>query len=183
MVLRYVNIIPDEYSHEITVHAHVLPFQIEDVQELEDSIEDPTQLQSAAINVQITASFPESEVFGVKLVNGRPSRAVLDVANGETEPVTVLMAGGSLVTPNTPGAPDPPVIVRNLTAQRYGVQIPAGEKQSLTYSFATELHPQDLRLNIATVLQSSEGKIYTQQVYNETVSVVEAPISFFDPQM
>jgi len=81
------------------------------------------------------------------------------------------------------GAPDPPVNLRNLTTSRYGVSIPAGERESLTYAFATEMHPQELTLSIAAVLQGASGDVYTKQVYNETVSVVEAPMSFFDPQM
>lgn len=134
--------------------------------------------------MEISASFPQSEIFGVKLVNGHGTRAVLDVSNNEPEPINVLIVGGSLTTPiDVPGAPDPPVVVRNLTAQKYGVSIPAGEKETLTYSFATELHPQDLRLSLVAVLQNTEGNVFTKMVYNETVSVVEAPLSFFDPQM
>lgn len=154
------------------------------VEEIKDDIEQPAQQQTPNLHVDISTSFPQSEIFGVKLVNGHPTRAVLDVHNQEPEAVQVLIVGGSLTTPvDVPGAPEVPVILRNLTAQRYGVSIPAGERESLTYSFATEMHPQDLRLNLAAVLQSSAGQIYTQQVYNETVSIVEAPISFFDPQM
>lgn len=82
-----------------------------------------------------------------------------------------------------PGAPDPPQILRNLTAQRFAIQIPAGEKETLTYSFATEMHPQDLTLALAAVLQDKDGLVFTNQFYNETVSVVEAPTSIFDPQM
>ncbi|KAK3111074.1 Increased recombination centers protein 22 [Teratosphaeriaceae sp. CCFEE 6253] len=124
------------------------------------------------------------EIFGVKLVNGRATRAVLDVSNHEPAPISILVVGGSLTTPiDTPGAPDPPVLLRNLTATRYNIVIPAGESETVTYSFATEMHPQDLRLSIAAVLQNSEGAIFTKAVYNETVSVVEAPLSFFDPQI
>jgi len=117
-------------------------------------------------------------------VNGRATKAVLDVSNNEPVPISVLIVGGSLTTPiDTPGAPDPPVVLRNLTAQKYAMQIPAGESETLTYAFATEMHPQDLRLSIATVLQNQEGAVFTKLAYNETVSVVEAPLSFFDPQM
>ncbi|KAL1590290.1 hypothetical protein WHR41_01024 [Cladosporium halotolerans] len=155
-----------------------------EVEEIKDDVEQPAQQQTPNLHVDISTSFPQSEIFGVKLVNGHPTRAVLDVHNQEPEAVQVLIVGGSLTTPvDVPGAPEVPVILRNLTAQRYGVSIPAGERESLTYSFATEMHPQDLRLNLAAVLQSSAGQIYTQQVYNETVSIVEAPISFFDPQI
>jgi hypothetical protein len=174
-----------------SAHYHMKPMalklthsQVENVKGVKDHIEDPSQQQTPNINVEIKTTFPDAEVFGVKLVNGRPTRAVLDVHNQETEAIQVLIVGGSLTTPvDVPGAPEVPAILRNLTTQRYGVSIPAGEKETLTYSFATEMHPQDLRLNIAAVLQSAAGQIHTQQVYNETVSIVEAPLSWFDPQM
>lgn len=74
-------------------------------------------------------------------------------------------------------------MVRNLTATRYAVEIPAGQKESVSYSFATEMHPQDLRLNLAAILTDSEGKFFTVQAFNGTVSVVEPETSIFDPQM
>ena len=74
-------------------------------------------------------------------------------------------------------------LVRNLTTIRYNVEIPAGEKESLTYSFATEMHPQDLTLSLVSVLSNGEGQFFTMQAFNDTVSVVEAPTSIFDPQM
>lgn len=157
---------------------------IEDQVELEDSTEDPSQQQTPNLAVTISASFPQAEVFGVKLVNGRATQAVLDISNEEPEPIVVALVGGSLWTPtDKPGAPEQSVNIRNLTTQRYGVQVPPGEKETLTYAFATEMHPQDLRLNIAAVLQSSSQQFFTKLVYNETVSIVEAPTSFFDPQI
>ncbi|KAL1302382.1 hypothetical protein AAFC00_002785 [Neodothiora populina] len=150
---------------------------------MEEELENPST--SPKLNVDISASFPDSEVFGVKLVNGHATQAILSIANNEPEAINLLFVGGSLLTPvGVPGAPEPPVIVRNLTAARYDVTIPAGEKETLTYSFATEMHPQDLTLNLAAVLQNAAGHgVYTSQFYNETVSVVEAPTSFFDPQI
>lgn len=117
-------------------------------------------------------------------MNGHPTRAVFDISNKDPSPITVLLVTGSLWTlRDMPGAPNPPVAVRNLTATRLGVEIPAGESESLTYSFATELHPQDLNLALVMMLQNAENQIFTKVVYNETVSVVEAPVSIFDPQM
>lgn len=158
---------------------------MEEIEEYQDDIvEEDTVGSTPNLAVEISTSFPDSEIFGVKLVNGRATRAILDVSNHETAPINVLVVGGSLTTPiDVPGAPDPPVVLRNLTAAKYGVQIPAGEKETLTYSFATEMHPQDLRLSIAAVLQNEAGSVFTKMVYNETVSVVEAPMSIFDPQM
>ncbi|KAK5119103.1 hypothetical protein LTR62_000314 [Meristemomyces frigidus] len=155
------------------------------VEALEKGImEEDTVGSSPAIAVDVKTTFPESEIFGVKLVNGRATKAALSITNHETTPITVLIVGGSLTTPiDTPGAPDPPTILRNLTAQKYGLQVPAGSSESLTYAFATEMHPQDLRLSISAVLQNEAGSIYTMMAYNETVSVVEAPLSWFDPQI
>lgn len=164
--------------------------QIEEIEEIPDdaaaaaAAADDADIQSPKLNVDIKTTFPQSEIFGVKLVNGHSTRAVLEVSNHETQPITVALIGGSLITPvGVPGAPDPPQVVRNLTAARVGVQIPAGEAETVPYSFATELHPQDLTLNLVALLQNSEGAVFTKQVFNETVSVVEAPMSIFDPQM
>jgi len=172
-------------DHDVRIVSTDVLFKVEDIQELPNDITADAEeiAKSPALAVDISASFPQSEVFGVKLVNGHPTRAVLDVVNNEPAPVSILIVGGSLSTTLGPGMPDPPMVVRNLTAQRYGVQVPAGERETITYAFATEMHPQDLRLSIAAVLQNSEGSVFTKMVYNETVSVVEAPVSIFDPQM
>lgn len=45
------------------------------------------------------------------------------------------------------------------------------------------MHPQDLRLQLVAVLKDQKSSFYTVPVYNETVTVVEAATSFFDPQM
>ena len=76
-----------------------------------------------------------------------------------------------------------PQIIRNLTTTRYNVEIAPGQTDSISYNFVTELHPQDLRLNLAAVVTDIEGTPYTLQAFNETVSVVEADTSIFDPQV
>lgn len=133
----------------------------------------------------MSASFPQAEVFGVKLINGHATQAVIDITNNEAEPVSVSIIGGALSTlqPLPAGSLPSAGIIRNLTSTKYGVEIPAGEKQSLPYTFSTDMQPQDLRLQLIAVVSSQAGVIYQVQAYNETVSVVEAPTSFFDPQM
>jgi hypothetical protein len=145
----------------------------------EDISED--RLQSPKLAVSVAATFPEAEIFGIKLVNGKPTKALLSISNEEPEPVTVKFIGGVLWTP--PFDPQGSRIVRNLTATRYNVEIPAGEKQSLPYNFVTELHPQDLRLELAAIMSSSDGKDFAIQAFNETISIVEPDTSIFDPQM
>jgi Translocon-associated protein (TRAP), alpha subunit len=139
------------------------------------------KLQSPSLAVSVSASFPAAEIFGIKLVNGKPTEALLSFSNDEPEPVTLKFVGGVLWTP--PFDPQGSRIVRNLTATKYNVQIPAGEKQSLPYSFVTELHPQDLRLELAAVIRSSDGKDFALQAFNETISIVEPDTSIFDPQV
>ncbi|KAI9736591.1 MAG: hypothetical protein M1835_003321, partial [Candelina submexicana] len=96
-------------------------------------------------------------------------------------PVKVAFVGGSLWTPlNDPQGTRQ---VRNLTTTKYNVEIPAGEKESLSYHFATELQPQDMRLSLAAILSDSKGAYHTVQAFNETVTIVEPETSIFDPQI
>ncbi|KAL2011215.1 hypothetical protein VTN00DRAFT_3933 [Thermoascus crustaceus] len=141
-----------------------------------ENVEDQSETPKLAVQVQ--TSFPASEIFGVKLVNGQPTQALISFSNEESAPITVNFIGGSLWTLN-----DESKIIRNLTTSRYNVEIPAGETQDLSYSFVTDLHPQDLRLNLATVVSDSEGKFFTIHAFNRTVSVVEPDTSIFDPQI
>lgn len=126
-----------------------------------------------------SAEFPASEIFGVKLVNGHPTQALVTFTNDESSPITVNFIGATLWDLDE----DRSQIVRNLTTSRYSLEIPAGQKESLSYSFTTEMHPQDLRLQIAAIVSSAEGNLYTLHPHNGTVSVVEPETSIFDPQM
>jgi hypothetical protein len=151
--------------------------------QVEEELETPAATPNLAVSV--SASFPNAEVFGVKLINGHATQAVLDFTNNEAEPIQVALIGGALssLQPLAPDIHPSAAIVRNITATRYDVEIPAGEKQTLPYTFTTDLHPQDLRLNLIAVVSSRAGDVYQVQAYNETVSVVEAATSIFDPQM
>jgi hypothetical protein len=132
----------------------------------------------------VTVGFPEAEIFGIKLVNGRPTKALVDFTNHEQGPIQVAFIAGALLNPE-PLAPELPpwaAVVRNLTTSKYELDIPAGEKASLTYNFVTDLNPQDLNLNLIAVI-ASKGAVYQVQAFNGTVSVIEAATSLFDPQM
>ncbi|KXT18477.1 hypothetical protein AC579_2268 [Pseudocercospora musae] len=135
------------------------------------------------LKVDVNVSFPDAEIFGVKMVNGRPTRALLHIANNEDSDINVLIATASLFTPlDTPGMPDPPQNLRNLTGAKFGMVIPAKSKETLTYAFATVMQPQDLTLQIQTVITRAQ-QMYTLTIFRENVSIVEAPVSFFDPQI
>lgn len=150
--------------------------------QVEEIVKEPLAASSLPqLSVAVAASFPNSEIFGVKLVNGHATQAVLSFSNTEPEPVTIRMVGGSLWTVEKPGAPAAH-IVRNLTTVPYNVEVPAGTNQSLTFNFAQELHPQDLRLLLAAVVDKGV-QAYQVPIFNSTVTVVEAPVSLLDPQM
>lgn len=52
-----------------------------------------------------------------------------------------------------------------------------------SFEFATTMHPQDLRLQLVAVCTLGQGKFFSLNAFNETVSIVEADTSIFDPQM
>ncbi|KAF4620169.1 hypothetical protein G7Y89_g14651 [Cudoniella acicularis] len=149
----------------------------------EEKLEEPASIPNLALSV--SASFPASEVFGVKLVNGHATQALLDFTNNEPDPVTVAIIGGALssLQPLKAGTHPSAAIVRNITGVRYDVEIPAGEKQTLPFTFTNDLQPADLRLNLIAVVASKAGNVYQVQAFNETVTVVEAATSIFDPQI
>ena len=149
------------------------------MEKVDEEVEAPST--SPNIAVKVSTSFPSSEIFGIKLVNGQATQAVLSVSNEEPEAINVAFIGGSLWTAAYGG--QPPQVIRNLTTSRYNIEIPAGQKDSISYSFVTDLHPQDLKLNLAAVLTDSKGDAFTLQAFNETVSIVEPDASIFDAQM
>ncbi|KAI1326850.1 hypothetical protein F5Y16DRAFT_373595 [Xylariaceae sp. FL0255] len=147
--------------------------------------EETVRPSSPQINVNFTTSFPDADIFGVKLVNGRPTKAIVDVVNNEDKPIQVAFMGGQLFVPQELPADVPAYqgIVRNLTSIQYQATVPAGEKQSLPFSFVLDMNPQDVRLQMMAVIMTGNNEIMSVGVYNGVVSIVEAPISIFDPQI
>ena len=132
--------------------------------------------------VSASVTFPDAEVFGIKLVNGQPTKALVNVINQEDDSVRVRVIGGSLWPPEVIDITESQAI-RNLTVTAYGIDVPAKTNKTLEYKFTTELHPQDLRLLLATLVEDKKGATFQIESFNGTVSVVEAPFSIFDPQM
>jgi len=157
---------------------------IESIEEIPDdtATSPPGGPLQNTLSVAAQVTFPDASVFGIKLVNGKPTTALLNFLNGEEDPVTVRMIGGSLWPPSALDIKESQAI-RNLSSTLFSTVIPPNTNQTLQYQFTTELHPQDLRLLLAAIVEDSKGHTFQIESFNGTVSVVEAPISIFDPQM
>ncbi|KAM0324180.1 hypothetical protein ACHAQA_008373 [Verticillium albo-atrum] len=133
----------------------------------------------------VEATFPDADIFGVKLVNGRPTKAVVEITNNEDAPIQVAFVAGSLSRAQelATGTPQTDVIVRNLTAVRYDLTIEPKEKKAVPYSFALDMQPQDVKLQLVAVVSNAKGDIFQLPAYNAPATVVEAPTSILDPQI
>ncbi|KAL7797475.1 hypothetical protein V8C37DRAFT_276916 [Trichoderma ceciliae] len=141
--------------------------------------------QPATLNADVRTTFPDSDILGVKLVNGRPTTALIEVTNKEDGPIQVVFANGALwSTKDLPeDIPAYQGIVRNLTAVQYSLEIEAGETKSIPYSFALDMTPQDVRLRLLAVFTNTKGDVFQIPAYDGETSIVEAPTSFLDPQI
>jgi hypothetical protein len=130
------------------------------------------------------AAFLDSDVFGVKLVNGEPATAYIMVFNQEEVPVNVRVVGGSLYELDGPSdIMSMGSSVRNLTSITLDREIAPGGNTSFPYHFSNTMNPQSLRLILAAIVQDVNGNQFQVNAFNGTVSIVEAPFNILDPQM
>lgn len=144
-----------------------------------------TPVDAPSIAVDVKTSFPDADIFGVKLVNGRPTKALIEVVNNEKGPVQLAFVTGALETTQQlpEDAPAYQSILRNLSATQYNLQVEAGETKSVPYAFALDMQPQDVRLRLLAVVANSQGNIVQVEAYNDSAAIVEPPVSFLDPQI
>ncbi|KAL2887746.1 Increased recombination centers protein 22-2 [Ceratocystis lukuohia] len=128
---------------------------------------------------KVTTSFPNSDAtLGLKLVNGNPTVARIELENQAEEAVQLAFVGGRIAKPITPDT-----IMVNLTTTPYGESIPAGETKAVEYAFELDMNAQEVLLNLVAVVSDSRGQIYQVMAYNNTASIVEPPVSLLDPQI
>ncbi|CAK1361974.1 uncharacterized protein RHO25_004478 [Cercospora beticola] len=164
---------------------NIADLSIEDMQKFMESGKETwaAEQQQKPLKASFNVSFPEAEIFGVKLVNGRPTRTLITITNNEDTEINVLAAVAGLYSPlGQVGAPDPPQSIRNLTAARFGKSIAPHTSETFTYAYATIMQPQDILLEVNAIITRGPA-VFTSTVFRENVSVVEAPTSLLDPQI
>lgn len=121
----------------------------------------------------------------MNLVNGHSTKAVVEIVNNEDTPINVVFVGGTLSTtqPLPEDAPAQAGVLRNLSARSYDVDIEPGETRELPFPFVQDMQPQDVFLDVIAVLRNSNNQIFQVKAHTGLASIVEAPISVFDPQM
>ncbi|KKA28354.1 hypothetical protein TD95_000199 [Thielaviopsis punctulata] len=128
---------------------------------------------------KLTTSFLGSDAtLGLKLVNGNPTLARIELENLADEALELAFVGGRLT--DTHKHDD---IVLNLTATQFGEVIGAGETKAVDFSFALDMNPRDVQLNLIAVIGDTAGRVYQIVAYNSTASIVEPPVSLLDPQI
>ncbi|KAG6003688.1 hypothetical protein E4U21_001796 [Claviceps maximensis] len=137
------------------------------------------------LKATLKTTFPDADILGNRLVNGRPTTALVEITNNEDKSIRVSFLAGSVAKPNElpEDAPAYQSILRNLTAVQYNHDIEAGETKSLTYSFALDMQPQDVKLRLDAVVSSGGGLMHQVVAHEGLASIVEAPTSFLDPQI
>ncbi|CEJ94504.1 hypothetical protein VHEMI10028 [[Torrubiella] hemipterigena] len=140
---------------------------------------------ASSLKVTAKTSFPDSDILGLRLVNGAPTRAIIEVTNNEKAPVTVAIVAGVLANPellpeNTPAWQG---ILRNLSAVQYDAAVQPGEAKELSYAFSVDMLPRDVKLEIMTVITDAKGAVYQIPAYGSVTSVVDPATNLLDPQI
>lgn len=138
----------------------------------------PDESRARPLNLTVSVNFPDSaHHHPPRLWNDFVNRVNLTIGNYETEAVTIEFIGGTLW--DLAGHKQ----VVNLTQQRIGAQIQPQTETSFLYPIRPWLKEQDLLLNVGAILLTPGGVLAQLPAFNQTVSIVERPTGFFEPDM
>ncbi|KJR82868.1 signal sequence receptor alpha chain [Sporothrix schenckii 1099-18] len=154
------------------------------------AVEEPLAGKAAAeVKIDVDTKFPEADIFGLKLINGRATKAIVEITNQEDSPVRVSILGGALVNPQLlPEGVSPSAnIVVNLTTVSFegskDAVLQPGEKRGYPYNFVLDLQPRELRLDLMAIVTNAKGQLFQVIAHSDTATIVDPPINIFDPQM
>lgn len=142
---------------------------------LVSALVEPPAPGGAAAPVEITSSFPDNP-FSL-ITNGQQNKLQVTFDNKGTEAYTIDVVSGAFFDT------DFTQVVRNLTAFKYGVPVPAMDHIDVPYSFYSEFKPQELGLLIIVDFSDEAKNRFRGVAYNGTVSIVEPAQSLLDPQL
>lgn len=127
---------------------------------------------AVAPEIEVTASFPESNPFG-HIVNGEKNQIKLLVENKSDLNVTLLNVAGAIQNANTD------TLIKNTTVTPLDVKLLSGVKLEFAYAFHSEFKPGDVRLNVW--LNHAVGEsTYRVSAYDSIVTIVEPEKSILD---
>ncbi|KAJ3828459.1 hypothetical protein EV361DRAFT_1003182 [Lentinula raphanica] len=118
------------------------------------------------------AAWPETNPFG-HVVNGEKNTIGVLVENRLNRNTTLLNVAGAFYQPETD------VLVRNLSAMAFNLELIDGVKLQLPYAFFSEFKPGELRLTV-WVDHLDEGEKQRVIAYDSIVTIVEPEGSWFD---
>ncbi|KAJ3852555.1 hypothetical protein EV368DRAFT_64833 [Lentinula lateritia] len=118
------------------------------------------------------AAWPESNPFG-HVVNGEKNTIGVLVENRLNRNTTLLNVAGAFYQP------DSDVLLRNLSAMTYNLELIDGVKLQLPYAFFSEFKAGDLRL-IVWLEHLDQGEKQRVVAYDSIVTIVEPEGSWFD---
>ncbi|KAJ8652148.1 hypothetical protein O0I10_012206 [Lichtheimia ornata] len=126
-------------------------------------------------DLDITAQFPDNP-FGL-IVNGQRNKVLLSVTNKEDVDYSVLAVSAKVSHPDNPDK-----ILRNLTALRYDLNIPAEGTVEIPYAFYSEFAPGELALTVFVDVLGGE-KIVRVTGYDGLITITDPETSWLDPQL
>lgn len=134
---------------------------------------------NAAQDVSVTATFPESNPFGV-ITNGEANKLLIHLANGSKNNYTIVSAAASYHDPARNWA-----LIKNQTVARLGVPLVSGSNHSTPFNVYSQYRPQDLGLTVWVNLADplSPKTLIPVTAFNQTVTIAEAPSGLLDPSL